>query len=107
MPRFYFHLEMCNGIYPDEEGRDLPDVEHARANAISLHTETIEPAKKPQAPDAGAEENADTSQLAPDSSGNTDDNAQLPEVQVVPVPDAVHGTSYVAWKPLAETTCTQ
>ena len=34
MPKFYFHLEMSNGVYSDEEGRDLPDVEHVRANAV-------------------------------------------------------------------------
>ncbi|HYD39066.1 MAG TPA: hypothetical protein VEA60_15725 [Allosphingosinicella sp.] len=34
MPRFYFHV--CNGagFVQDEEGRDLPDLEAARAEAI-------------------------------------------------------------------------
>lgn len=34
MPRFYFHLEMCGRVYPDEEGRSFPDLEHARASAV-------------------------------------------------------------------------
>lgn len=34
MFRFYFHLEMCGRVYPDEEGRSLSDLEQARASAI-------------------------------------------------------------------------
>jgi Domain of unknown function (DUF6894) len=34
MPRFYFHVGNGNGFTEDEEGRELPDLESARAEAI-------------------------------------------------------------------------
>lgn len=48
MPRFYFHL-YNNVIVRDEEGRELPDAETARAEAIKAAQEMIcEEAKKGQ-----------------------------------------------------------
>ena len=35
MPRFYFHVCNGNGFVEDEEGQELPDLEAARAAAIS------------------------------------------------------------------------
>ena len=69
----------------------------ARANAIALQKKIIELAKKQQTPDAGAEENADASQLGPDLPGLADNNAQRQAAQAVPVPDAVRGPAHVAW----------
>ena len=34
MPRFYFHVHAANGSTLDEEGRELPDLEKARSEAI-------------------------------------------------------------------------
>ncbi len=34
MPRFFFHVCNGNGFTEDEEGRDLPDLDSARAEAI-------------------------------------------------------------------------
>ncbi len=34
MPRFYFHVCNGNGFTEDEDGRELPDLEAARAEAI-------------------------------------------------------------------------
>ena len=78
----------------------------AHAGAIVLQKKIIELAKKQQTPDAGAEENADASQLGPDLSGISDDNAQLQEVEAVPAPGAVLGPAHVAWQLLTENTCT-
>ena len=76
----------------------------AHANVIVLQKNIIELATARQTPDAGAEENAGASQLGPDFSGIAYDNAQLHEVQVVPVPDAVRGPARVAWQLLTENT---
>lgn len=34
MPTFYFHLEMRDHVYLDQEGRSFPNLEQARASAI-------------------------------------------------------------------------
>ena len=34
MPHYYFDLDECGDVTVDEEGRDLPDTEAARADAI-------------------------------------------------------------------------
>lgn len=34
MPRYYFHLRNGAGFVEDEEGRDLPDPEAARSEAL-------------------------------------------------------------------------
>ncbi len=34
MPRFFFHVCNGNGFTEDEEGRDLPDLDSARSEAI-------------------------------------------------------------------------
>jgi hypothetical protein len=34
MPRFYFHVHGASGSTPDEQGRDLPDLEVARREAV-------------------------------------------------------------------------
>ena len=79
----------------------------AHTNVIALQKKIIELAKKQQTPDAGAEENADASQLGPDLSGTADNNAQAQGAQAVPVPDAVRGPAHVACKLLTENTCTE
>ena len=34
MPRYYFNLEMSGTAYPDPEGREVRDLQHARDAAI-------------------------------------------------------------------------
>jgi uncharacterized protein DUF6894 len=34
MPRYHFHLYNSIGSVPDEDGRELPDLETARAEAV-------------------------------------------------------------------------
>ena len=35
MPRYYFNLEMSGTAYPDPEGREVRDLQHARDAAIA------------------------------------------------------------------------
>ncbi|HEX8572295.1 MAG TPA: hypothetical protein VF759_06050 [Allosphingosinicella sp.] len=41
MPRFYFHVCNGNGFTEDQEGRDFPDLEAARAEAVRTAREIM------------------------------------------------------------------